>query len=172
MSKILILDTSILCVWLRVNGKETCGPDDNRWDYERVNTKIEDEITQKTTLVLPLASIIETGNHIAQSRGDRYKIAGKFAELIKNTAEETTPWAAFTHQSELWDSEGLKSLADRWEQTVISGQSLGDASIVDVANYYARAGHQVEIFTGDEGLKAYQPRTPIMIPRRRSNHSN
>lgn len=168
MRKILILDTSILCVWLRVNGKETCGPDDNRWDYDRVNSKIEDEIRQKTTFVLPLASIIETGNHIAQSSGDRHALASQFADFIKNAAEETTPWAAFTHQSELWDSKGLKKLADRWKMTAPSGQSLGDASIVDVANYYAEAGNQVEILTGDQGLKAYEPTVRPMIPRRRS----
>ena len=50
---------------------------------------------------------------------------------------------------------------------MISGQSLGDASIVDVANYYASAGFAVEIFTGDQGLKAYEPPTLPVIPRRR-----
>ena len=55
----------------------------------------------------------------------------------------------------------------RWKESVISGQSLGDASIVDVANYYASAGFEVEIFTGDQGLKAYEPSSIIVIPRRR-----
>lgn len=58
-------------------------------------------------------------------------------------------------------------LADRWKESVISGQSLGDASIVDVANYYASAGFEVEIFTGDEGLKAYEPTIVAVKPRRR-----
>lgn len=83
MNKILILDTSVLCTWLRINGKETCGPDNNRWDYERVNRKISDEIAVNTVLVLPLAAIIETGNHIAQCHGDRFALANNFAEFIK-----------------------------------------------------------------------------------------
>jgi hypothetical protein len=58
-------------------------------------------------------------------------------------------------------------LADRWKESVISGQSLGDDSIVDVANYYASAGFEVEIFTGDEGLKAYEPTIVAVKPRRR-----
>ncbi len=58
-------------------------------------------------------------------------------------------------------------LADRWKESVISGQSLGDASIVDVANYYASAAFEVEIFTGDEGLKAYEPVAAVIKPRRR-----
>ena len=53
MNKILIIDRSVLCTWLRINGKETCGPDNNRWDYERVNRKISDEIAVNTFLVLP-----------------------------------------------------------------------------------------------------------------------
>lgn len=60
-----------------------------------------------------------------------------------------------------------KVLAKRWKESVISGQSLGDASIVDVANYYASAEFEVEIFTGDEGLKAYEPAMPVLKPRRR-----
>ena len=171
MKKILILDTSILCTWLRVNGKETCGPDNNRWDYHRVNEKINDEIKQDTTLVLPLAAIIETGNHIAQCSGDRFALANSLTNFIKNAAEEATPWAAFTHQSDLWNKDGLKNLADRWKETAVAGQSLGDASIVDVANYYAEAGNQVEILTGDQGLKSYEPLNKPMIPRRREHKS-
>ena len=42
---------------------------------------------------------------------------------------------------------------------------LGDASIVEVVKYYTDLGYEVEIFTGDEGLKAYEPTAEI--PRRR-----
>lgn len=168
MKKILILDTSILCTWLQVTGKETCGPDKDRWNYHRANQKIQDEITAGTTLVLPLASIIETGNHIAQCAGDRYSLAKSFAEFITNAANEQTPWAAFTHQNDLWGKDGLKTLSDRWKDMAVSGQSLGDASIVDVANYYAAAGNRVEILTGDSGLKSHEPLHKPMIPRRRA----
>ena len=165
--KVLIFDTSILCVWLKVPGKETCGPEDNRQNYDVVNTKIEEEKNQGTTFVLPIASIIETGNHIAHSTGDRHVVGHAFADIISATADQISPWAAFTEQSELWKKENLKVLAERWKESVISGQSLGDASIVDVANYYASAEFEVEIFTGDKGLKAYEPSTPVVKPRRR-----
>ena len=147
--KVLIFDTSVLCVWLRVPGKETCGPSNKPLTYHDVSKKIEDERQQHTTFVLPIASIIETGNHIAHSAGDKH----------------------FTEQSELWKKENLKELARKWRESVISGQSLGDASIVDVANYYSLAGFAVEIFTGDMGLKAYEPTVQMPIPRRRHNVS-
>ena len=57
MKKVLVIDTSILCVWLQVPGKDNCGPNDDSWDYERVNQKIEQEIEDRAILVLPLASI-------------------------------------------------------------------------------------------------------------------
>ena len=165
--KVLIFDTSVLCVWLKVPGKETCGPDNSKMTYDIVNEKIEEEKKLGTTFVLPIASIIETGNHIAHSAGDRHTVGQVFAGIISATADQISPWAAFTEQSELWKKENLKVLAERWKESVISGQSLGDASIVDVANYYASAGFEVEIFTGDQGLKAYEPSSIIVIPRRR-----
>ena len=165
--KVLIFDTSVLCVWLKVPGKETCGPDNNPLTFDIVNAKIEEEKKQGTTFVLPIASIIETGNHIAHSTGDRHVVGHAFADIISATADQISPWAAFTEQSELWKKENLKVLAERWKESVISGQSLGDASIVDVATYYASAEFEVEIVTGDEGLKAYEPTTPVVKPRRR-----
>lgn len=166
--KVLIIDTSILCVWLQVTDMENCGPDNDRWTYERVCRKIAEEQEKDTTFILPVATIIETGNHIAHARGDRFNPARKLADKIIDAANANSPWAAFTEQEELWNNQGLASLAARWKDTAVNGQSLGDASIVDVANYYYEMGFEVEILTGDKGLKAYQPSTtaPARIPRR------
>lgn len=168
MSKVLIMDTSILCVWLQIPGKSTLGEGKDAWDYERVNKKIEAEIAANTILVLPLASIIETGNHIAQSAGDPYNLALSFAALIRKTANKETPWAAFTVQSDLWSAEKLNDLANSWPMLASQRLSLGDATIKDVAEYYSQQRLSVEIFTGDEGLKAFEPiAVPAIVPRRR-----
>ena len=66
--KVLIIDTSIMCVWIGIPGKETCGPDTDRWDKELVEAFLVEEIKEGATLVFPLASMIETGNHIAQAK--------------------------------------------------------------------------------------------------------
>jgi len=167
--KVIIMDTSILCVWLKVPGKETCGAEVDRWDFKRVNTLINREIDNKSTLVLPLATIIETGNHISQSPGDRFHVAQQLAELMRKAADQKTPWAAFTDQTKLWDTDGLGRLADEWPKLVASRLSIGDATIKQVAEYYAKGGFMVEILTGDAGLKAYQPINKPLVPRRR-NH--
>ncbi len=47
--------------------------------------------------------------------------------------------------------------------------SLGDTTIKDVAEHYAQMGNDVEILTGDQGLKAYEPVKPVQVPRRRQS---
>jgi hypothetical protein len=86
---------------------------------------------------------------------------------MKLTADNQTPWAAFTQQSELWNSEQIKQLADEFPQLATQKLSLGDASIKRVADYYAKSGYEVEILTGDGGLKSYEPAKPPLIPRRK-----
>lgn len=167
MKKVLIIDTSILCVWLKVPKMETCGTDEDKWDFGRVDRYIEEEIEASTTLVLPLATIIETGNHIAQASGNRYHLAQSLAKIVTSAADEQSPWAAFTDQSVLWEAENLKNLATEWPALASQQISIGDATIKTVAEYYTQAGFRVEILTGDSGLKAYQPTTPAPTPRRR-----
>jgi hypothetical protein len=112
MNKVLIVDTSILCVWLKIPGKDTCGREDDKWNYDRANKKIVEEIKKKSTLVLPLATIIETANHICYIEGGRFQLARNLSSLIKKAADANSPWAAFTDQSVLWDRENLIKMAD------------------------------------------------------------
>ncbi|HSO00521.1 MAG TPA: hypothetical protein VLS89_19650 [Candidatus Nanopelagicales bacterium] len=161
------MDTSILCVWLGVTGKETCGPPDDRWDKKRVEEVIRRETKVGTLFVLPLASIIETGNHIAQSRGDRHTEAQHLARVMVSSADGKSPWAVFTEQRDLWGPDALKSLAATWPDLAKQKLSLGDATIEEVAKLYERMGHSVEIFTADQGLKAREPARPPPVPRRR-----
>lgn len=167
MKKILILDTSILCVWLQVPGKERCGERDDEWNKERVQKYIDLAMNQRVIFILPLATIIETGNHISQANHSRKERAELLADLISKSADQTSPWAAFSEQSALWASEKLKKLAATWPDLAAQRISLADATIKDVAEYYAQAGYEVEIFTGDQGLKAHEPISAPAIPRRR-----
>ncbi|MFK0735643.1 MAG: hypothetical protein ACFKPT_13020 [Gloeotrichia echinulata GP01] len=170
MRKVLIIDTSILCVYLGVPGKDTCGSDNDLWDKKRVETRFTEEEKQGTKFILPLATIIETGNHIAQANSKRYEIAQAFAKILVKVADGVIPWEVFTTQvGELWNSEELKQLATQWPTLASRKISIGDATIKTVAEYYAKTSQtlQVEIFTGDGGLKAYEPATPA--PTRRSS---
>lgn len=167
MKKVIVIDTSIYCVWLQVKGMETCGKTKDLWDYEKVSKKIETEINANSTLVLPLATIIETGNHISQSKGDRFLVAKQFSADLKNSVNSQHPWTAFSQQSELWNNESIIKLADNFPEYARQKISIGDTMIKDVAEFYAQANYQVEILTGDEGLKAYEPIKKPLTPRRR-----
>ncbi|MBC7453611.1 MAG: hypothetical protein H7335_07885 [Massilia sp.] len=168
MSKrVLILDTSVLCCWLQVPGKEEAGPVHDRWNHARIDHLLKRERAKDSTFVLPLATLIETGNHIAQAPGHRFDRASSLATYLREAADAQSPWAAFVDQTSLWQSENLRLLADTWPHLAVGGTSIGDHTIKDVAEYYARAGYFVEILTGDAGLKAYEPVRPAAIPRRR-----
>jgi cytochrome c553 len=68
---------------------------------------------------------------------------------------------------QLWSPEKLNHLADTWPALADQKLSLGDATIKDVAEYYAQMRYHVEILTGDQGLKAYEPAAPVTVPRRK-----
>lgn len=167
-NKVLVMDTSILCCWIKVQGKETCGPSGDKWDHDRVEKYVNSQVKLGATIVLPLATIIETGNHIAQSNNNRYETAQSLAEIMRKTADSITPWAAFTDQGDLWSSEELKKLSEEYPNLASQKISIGDATIKKVADYYSRTGtYEVEILTGDQGLKAYEPQHTPIVPRRK-----
>ena len=166
---VFILDTSVLCCWLQIPGKEEAGPLHDRWNHQRISTLLAKERANQSTFVLPLATLIETGNHISQAPCQRFECASSLAACLQDAADAQSPWAAFTDQSPLWQADRLRELAATWPKLATGGTSIGDATIKNVAEYYARAGYVVEILTGDEGLKAYQPTQPALVPRRRLN---
>lgn len=171
--KALILDTSIVCVMIGIPGKTECGSDTDRWTQTRVHEKLETEKAGGTTLVLPLATIIETGNHIAQAKqGDRYTMATKLGSMMFNAASGEVPWTAFAEQQDLWNAESLMNLAEHWPRRAVEKVSLGDFTISEVAKRYRQAGFAVEIFTGDQGLKAMEPLPPssTKLPQPRRRH--
>jgi hypothetical protein len=150
-----------------VPGKSTTGEGDELWDKQRVDELIALEVGRGSTLVLPIATLIETGNHIAQASQYRFERAQALVTHLRQALASTSPWAAFTQQSDLWGNENLQRLADDWPALAAHKMSIGDATIKFVADYYSLAGYEVEIITADTGLKAYEPRKPVAIPRRR-----
>ncbi len=155
MAKILIVDTSIMCVWLKVPGRETTGKN-NEFTYDIVAQHIEEEREKGTKLVLPIATIIETGNLIAHANGNKERSIGEFSSMIISSAKGEMPWIAIDMQHSLWNIDNLSALVEDWRKTAISErQSIGDAAIVQIAKQFAPTC-EVEIFTGDGGLKNYE----------------
>jgi hypothetical protein len=168
MHSVVIIDTNVLCAWLKVPGKETCGSGSNLLDYKVADSLVKERISSKSTFVLPLAVIIETGNHISQAPADRYEAAKRLAALMAKTAEQESPWAAFVHQTKLWDAAEITRLSEEWPELAKAKLSMGDVTIKRLAEFYAQSGFTVELMTADDGLKAYEPTKKPLIPRRRS----
>ncbi len=144
-----------MCVWLKVPGKETTGKN-NEYTYDVVAQHIEEERGKGTKLVLPIATIIETGNHIAHANGNKEHSIEELSSMIISSAKGESPWIAIDIQYSLWNVDNLSALMEEWEKTVISEkQSIGDAAIVQIAQQFAPTC-EVEIFTGDGGLKNYE----------------
>jgi len=164
--RIAILDTSLFCCWLQVPGKETAGSGSNAWDFAKVQTLLEDEIRSNSLIVLPLATIIETGNHISQAARDRFAHAKKLCNHLRAAINSELPWVTFRDQASFWTDEGLSRLAADWPQLADAKMSFGDATIKHIADYYAAAGFSVRILTADRQLMTYQPTRPVSTPRR------
>jgi hypothetical protein len=171
MRHAIIWDTSVLNVYLQIPGKETCGPTNDAWDKARIDELVRRREADGTLFVLPVAAILECGNHIAQATGDRFQLAQRLAQLILDVAEGRTPWAAIADYEQVWNSDALQQLARDWPKQAAQKISLADLTIQRVADNYARAAFSVEILTGDRGLLALQPPPPSAHwdrPRRRS----
>jgi hypothetical protein len=170
MQQIVVLDTSVLCCWLQVPGKETAGSGDQKWNFARIDDLLKRRLNDGCYLVLPLATVLETGNHISQAQALRFEVAKELCRLLNEAIDGNVPWTAFIEQAVLFTPEKLKSVVEHWPALAAGGTSIGDYLIIDVARYYSDAGMKVEILTGDEGLKAYEPVQTIAPPRRRSGN--
>lgn len=160
MKKILIFDTSILCEWLEVPNKYTKNIKGSEWNQEKIDAKIKEEEKLGTKFLLPVAVIIETGNHIAQANEKRYEIAKKLTELMVKASQAESPWIALIEQFDFWEPENLQDLVDRFPQFASREISLGDATIIKATELYFKLGFEIEIFTMDRNLKSYELKPP------------
>lgn len=162
--KLYLLDTSFLCVLLEIPGRDTC----EGLTTQGAKKQVEDIEKSGGILVLPLAAIIETGNHISQASRDRYKLGEKFKDILEKIADGSTPWqAAQVEVNALWNANKLKELAKDFPQQANAQVALGDLSIIQLANFLHETGAEVKILTCDKALKAHQPVRTAPKKRRR-----
>jgi len=125
---VVLIDTSVFLNILNV-------PNRNQ-QLEKVKGDFQSYVDLQCTFILPMATIIETGNHIAQN-GDgrvRREVALRFVEAVKGAFEGDAPWrpAEFPSMKEIlsWldtfpEFAGKNKSARREE-----GTSFGDLSII------------------------------------------
>lgn len=127
MSKVNFMDTSVMLELLNIPGKSS--------HHDEINKEYLMLSYQEDAFVLPLATLIETGNHIAHvSDGNlRRIIASKFSELIKMGIHAENGWNI--------DPEVpltiLESIIQKFPDQAMTGVGLGDMSIIaQFENYW------------------------------------
>lgn len=163
---VTVLDTCMLAVHLKIPEYASCGPASDRWDYKRIDRHLKDQEARGGLFVMPLAAVLETANHIANSNGNRFLLANELRARVVSAIDGDSPWIAFSDQTVLWAPPALRQLLDDWPPHASRAVSLSDHSIANVALFYATLGHPVEILTGDKGLKSMEP-APRRHARRR-----
>lgn len=157
MRQVRFVDTSVLCNALAVPGK--CQ------DRAAVAAELRSvTVSGDVQLVVPVAAVIETGNHIAQVQDGtlRRSCATRFEQVLRDIVAGTLPWVL---HSVAWDAELLKVLCDgpgaagALTQMAMLGVGTGDVSILAECELYARRTSNVivTIWTLDRGLLAYAP---------------
>jgi predicted nucleic acid-binding protein len=147
MSDIVIVDTSILCSVLRV-------PNKGQHHTEAI-AELGRLIRDGHTLLLPLATIYETGNHIAQN-GDgqtRRRVAHSFVSQVQQAFAGEAPWTP----TPLPLNEEFVQWITEFPDYAMRGTGIGDLSIVKVWEQQCELhqGRRVRVWSYDRHLAGF-----------------
>lgn len=117
---VCIVDTSIFCNVLDIPGKNQ--------DRGDVLAILREHIKAEWSLLLPMAAIIETGNHIGhlKSGGHRRRYAGLFRDQVHKACNGEAPWVTTPFP----DKDSILEWLDDFPEHATRGLGFGDRSIV------------------------------------------
>lgn len=143
---VCILDTSIFCEILGVAGKSD--------RHRETLAELERRVVRRETLILPLATILETGNHIAQQRdgGKRRQVAKSFVRQVRHAIEDDAPLQLTSKISQ----EDVLAYLDRFPDEAMRQVGLGDLTIRHEFERQCdrHPGRRVYIWSKDQHLQA------------------
>ena len=147
MSAVAIVDTSIFC-----NVLDIPHMNDER---DQVMKELTQYLNTETTLLLPMAAVYETGNHIAHlSNGSqRRKVALRFVEQVRMAITGAVPWQTMQAPTMEEVGEWLNTFPD----SAMSKAGMGDLSIVKEWEKFKRKipDRRVFIWSLDSDLQGY-----------------
>ncbi len=154
------MDTSIIMNLLEIPDK--CE------DAENVKKDFQTAIANGEILVLPISTIVESGNHIAHiANGNiRREKALKFQEFLIKTANEEAPWSLYGVEL---TKEDILILAEQFpEKALYFEMGIGDMSIIRFYEKYKStmpAIGKIMIWSTDIHLQGYED--DLTMKRRR-----
>lgn len=119
MSEIVLVDTSVL-----MNALDVRGFNQRRTE---VLEEFESLIEEGAHLFLPMAAVLEAGNHIAQLANGRIRrsTAELFAERIRQALDGEAPWRPMQFP----ESATMATWLDEFPDAAMNGLGIGDLSI-------------------------------------------
>lgn len=156
MSAVCIIDTSVFLNLLNV-------PEKNQ-DKDSIIRSYSEYVDLGVTFILPMATIIETGNHIAQNGNGtlRRETATRFLETVKGAFTGDAPYrtSEFPNNTEIleWIDRFPQLAGQNKSPTKTSeGTSFGDLSIIVEYEKCIKRFSMTEVFIWslDSDLKQY-----------------
>lgn len=151
--QIAFIDTSVLCNLVPVPGFDQ--------HKERIRTELGECISQGFGFILPITTVIETGNHIAHlsSGGLRREVGQRFVDLLTLVKDGKSPWVLHTVG---WDEQFLgqpiagADTGMNYVEHAIQKVGAGDLCILtERVRYQQRTGLRPAIWSIDSGLTAH-----------------
>jgi hypothetical protein len=147
MSAICLIDTSIFLEILEAPNMAS----------RRLNilAQLEEKIEQGESLFLPMATIFETGNHIAQNGDGRQRrgCAEKFVRQVEKALKGASPFKPISFLTQ----EQLQQWLSEFPDSAMRGSGIGDLSIIhDFHRVCAQSPlRRVYIWSLDDHLRGY-----------------
>ncbi len=143
---ICVLDTSVFVELLDVPGM-------NQQKAE-LTAELKAKLSRRELLLLPLVTIVESGNHIGQ-RGDgreRRAAAGRFGAQVRLAISGDSPFVT----SPMPEAENIIKMLDDFPDWANRGSGFGDLAIRDVYEKQCELhpGRRVYVWSLDKHLSA------------------
>ena len=147
MKSVAIVDTSIFCELLNIPHMNS--------RREEVIEQFKILVENDTSFLLPIATIYETGNHIAQlsDGGNRRRVAEGFVQQVERALNGEAPWTIINVPTLTEIGYWLRNFPD----SAMRGVGMGDLSIIaEWEKARARTPHlRVFIWSLDSDLIGY-----------------
>ncbi|TVQ21047.1 MAG: hypothetical protein EA367_06955 [Leptolyngbya sp. DLM2.Bin15] len=147
MKAVAIVDTSIFCNVLNIPHMNS--------ERTQVMQELKKLLEESTNLLLPMAAIYETGNHIAQlSDGrNRRQFAEAFIEQVKKAIKGEAPWQVM----QLPDMEEVGEWLSSFPESAMRGTGIADMSIIKEWEKMIRIApnRRIFIWSLDSDLQGY-----------------
>lgn len=152
MRTVQFIDTSVMVELLDVPGFNA--------RHAEILAELDRRIALGITFVLPVTTIIETGNHVAQCSGNRRAAAERFVAALELARTATPPWIV---RDVAWSSDFLQSFvagdstgADLLTHLTNSTLGAGDVAIlVEREQFVSSVSAVVEVWSLDADLSAH-----------------